>query len=264
MLAGKIVDADGEPLGATHACKGKVRHRYYVSRALQRGISDTGLRVPAREIEGVVVARLATLLTDPLDVVTAASLELSVDRIEALHRRCQEVDALLRQRRSPELAAIVQQVQVGAAAITLTLDAAALAGALGQTLVADAPATVTLSSPGRLTRSGSALRLVQDNGTAPLATPDKALVRLLVQARGWWAVLRAGETSATELAQREGVTASYLTRVVRLAFLSPAVTGAILAGRQRAGVTVAKLTLDEPVPADWRAQGAALLPTTIG
>ena len=264
MLAGRIVDAGGEPLIATHACKGKVRHRYYVSRALQHGTGTTGLRVPAREIEGMVVQRLAALLADPLDVAAAASLALSVDRIEELHRRCRELDGRFRERRSPALATIVQQVQVGTAAITLTLDAAALAHALGQDRVQDAPAIITLASPGRLTRSGNRLQLVQDNGAAPLAVPDRSLVRLLVQARRWWTVLRQGELSATELAAREQVTASYLTRVVRLAFLSPAVTEAILAGRQRAGVTVAKLTLEDSVVADWREQAAALLPARAG
>ena len=46
MLAGRIVDAEGEPLVATHACRDKVRHRYYVSRALQHGTGSTGSGYP--------------------------------------------------------------------------------------------------------------------------------------------------------------------------------------------------------------------------
>lgn len=34
-LAGLVMDKDSEPLVASHACQGKVRYRYYVSRALQ-------------------------------------------------------------------------------------------------------------------------------------------------------------------------------------------------------------------------------------
>jgi hypothetical protein len=64
----------------------------------------------------------------------------------------------------------------------------------------------------------------------------------------------------TGLAARESVSASGVTGVVRLTSPAPAVTGAILAGRQRAGVTVASPTLEGIVPADWRAQRAALLP----
>lgn len=61
-----------------------------------------------------------------------------------------------------------------------------------------------------------------------------------------------------------GVTSSYISRVVRLAFLAPAVTEAILAGRQRAGVTVASLTADRAIAADWQTQVASLLPARVG
>lgn len=49
LLAGLIVDEAGEPLVATHACKGRVRYRYYVSRELQHGGSAdavVGMDVP--------------------------------------------------------------------------------------------------------------------------------------------------------------------------------------------------------------------------
>jgi hypothetical protein len=48
--------------------------------------------------------------------------------------------------------------------------------------------------------------------------------------------------------------------VLRLAFLAPAVTEAILAGRQRAGVTVASLTAEGAIAADWQTQIATLMP----
>jgi hypothetical protein len=94
---------------------------------------------------------------------------------------------------------------------------------LGAEQVPAAPVTLTTTCAARRTRSGRALRLVQ--------------------ARCWWAVLRTGEINTSELARREGMAPSYLARVVRLAFLAPATTEAILAGRQRAGVTIASLTL---------------------
>lgn len=260
LLAGKVVDGDGEPLVATHACKGKVRHRYYVSRALQHGRSHTGLRIPARELECLVAGRLAQLLADPLALAAAISLEVTPALLTTLPKRCEALSAQLDQRRPAIVTKVVTRVQVADAEIAVICDLDALARALGVERLPDAPATVVLGCTARLTRSGRALRLVQDNGALPQASPDKSLVRLLVQARRWWAALRTGETSASELAAREGVTASYLTRVVRLAFLAPAVTGAILAGCQRAGVTVASLTAEGGILPDWRAQTAALLP----
>jgi site-specific DNA recombinase len=151
-------------------------------------------------------------------------------------------------------------VQVGDATVTLTCDTTALGRALGMDQRADAPATIEIGCAARLTRSGRALRLVQDSGATAQATPDRSLIRVLVQARRWWGMLRSGEISTSELAAREGVTSSYVARVLRLAFLAPAVTEAILAGRQRAGVTVASLTAEGAIAADWKTQIATLIP----
>ena len=59
LLAGLVREEAGEPLIPVHATKGKVRYRYYVSRALQTGEGGDGMRIPARELETAVVERLA-------------------------------------------------------------------------------------------------------------------------------------------------------------------------------------------------------------
>lgn len=50
LLAGRVEDANGEPLIASHAAKGVARYRCYVSRSLQTASSTTGLRIPAAEL----------------------------------------------------------------------------------------------------------------------------------------------------------------------------------------------------------------------
>lgn len=62
LLAGLLFDSASEPLLAAHATKagaaGTMRYRYYVSRSLHHGTADSqsaGVRLPAREIEQVVV-----------------------------------------------------------------------------------------------------------------------------------------------------------------------------------------------------------------
>lgn len=261
LLAGRIVDGNNAPLVATHANKNKVRHRYYVSRALQSGASATGLRIPAREIEGVVIGKLQELLRQPIELAALAELDVRVHQITEFHTRCEALAASKGTERYRAMLDTVRQVQIGDAAITLTCDAAAFANLLALPRRDEGKATFEVSCAARLTRSGRALRLVQHGGRTTQAAPDKSLIRLLVQARRWWGILRAGAISATELAVREGVTRSYVSRVIRLAFLAPAVTEAILAGRQRAGVTVASLTAERGIAADWRVQIATLLPT---
>ena len=65
--------------------------------------------------------------------------------------------------------------------------------------------------------------------------------------------LTVGEfTTMAELAEREGIAASYMTRVLRLTLLAPDIVEAILDGRQGAEITLAQLL--EPFPASWSEQ----------
>jgi len=115
----------------------------------------------------------------------------------------------------------------------------------------------------RLSRTGRAIRLVQEDGRAATgAAPDPALLRLLVTARRWWDELAQGQCDIAALARREKVSASWMTRVVRLAFLSPSVTEAILSGRTRAGTDAAALLATGAVAIDWREQQHRWLPVS--
>jgi hypothetical protein len=135
----------------------------------------------------------------------------------------------------------------------------AIAAALDVAPSADAPETITLSEQVRLTRTGRAMRLVQGGGHVTGTTPDQSLTKLLVHARRWWGELKQGEIDIKRLPEREKISAAYISRVVRLAFLAPDVVEAILAGKQRAGVTAKALTLDARIEASWEQQVATML-----
>ncbi|WP_085811396.1 recombinase family protein [Sphingomonas sp. TZW2008] len=266
LLAGRIVDQHGAPLIITHATKAGAgegntsRYRYYVSRALHHQETTSGMRVPAREIETLVTSRLASLFDDPVELIATAWLDVPGDRYADVQQRCARIAAQQRSRR-PDVLVMLKQVQVHDSRIDLILDTAAIAAALGITAHPSAPATITLSDYVRLTRSGKAMRLVHGNGATASASPDRSLVKLMVQARHWWGELRRGGIDITRLSAREKVSSAYVTRVVRLAFLSPQVTSAILTGTQHARVTVKALTLAAPPPASWKLQAATMLPT---
>ncbi len=261
LLAGRIVDDAGEPLTPTHAVKGTARYRYYVSRSLHLKETSTGLRVPAREIEKLVATQLAEAFDDPLALIAAAQLLVANDRLAALHQRCGDLAARLRRIDREIVAALLRQVRIADAQVEIDADTAAIAALLGVTLAENSSPHLTLTADVRLTRSGLAVRLVQANGSTVSAVADPSLLRQLLTGRRWWNELRHGEIDITRLAAREGLTASYVTRIVRLAFLSPAVLEAIVAGRQRSGVDVGRLTRGEPLPACWREQRQLLLPT---
>jgi hypothetical protein len=66
-------------------------------------------------------------------------------------------------------------------------------------------------------------------------------------------MLESGEFATIgDLAKREGIAPSYMTRVMRMTLLAPEIVEAIVDARQRPEVTLA--TLLEPFPVEWEGQ----------
>ncbi|WP_438826874.1 hypothetical protein [Rhodovulum iodosum] len=71
---------------------------------------------------------------------------------------------------------------------------------------------------------------------------DNTLVKALARAFRWKRMLESGEfATIAELAEREGIAPSYMTRVLRLTLLAPDIVEAILDGKQAPGATLAGL-----------------------
>jgi len=86
---------------------------------------------------------------------------------------------------------------------------------------------------------------------------DRTLVKAIVQGRSWWRELQSNTKMTIEdLAQREGKTAAYIVRIVRLAFLSPMMLKSIIDGTLPAHLTVKRLCSPKAVPARWDRQFA--------
>ena len=57
-----------------------------------------------------------------------------------------------------------------------------------------------------------------------------------------------------EIAAEQGISSSYVTRLLRLAFLAPDIVTAILNGRHPPQLTAKRLMDDTRMPLDWTAQ----------
>ncbi len=60
------------------------------------------------------------------------------------------------------------------------------------------------------------------------------------------------------MAEAAGLSSSYFTRMLRLSFIAPDITQAILHGRQPADLNAHKMMADTRAPIDWHEQGAKL------
>ncbi|WP_145111326.1 hypothetical protein [Cereibacter sediminicola] len=104
------------------------------------------------------------------------------------------------------------------------------------------PETVTLHVPFCVVKRGGRKEMRLPEGIAPPHRPDDALVKALARAFRWKRALESGHCATiAELAAMEGVSPSYLTRVLRLTLLAPDIIEAILDGRQGPEVTLARL-----------------------
>ena len=115
------------------------------------------------------------------------------------------------------------------------------------------PDTVTLHVPLRIVKRGGRKEMQLPDGAAQPRRTDNTLVKALARAFRWKKMLDSGEfATIAELAEREGIAPSYMTRVLRLTLLAPDIIEAILDGRQGPEVTLAKAL--EPFPLEWNRQ----------
>lgn len=114
---------------------------------------------------------------------------------------------------------------------------------------------VVLHVPFRLVKRGGRKEMQLPDGAANPRQPDNSLVKARARAFRWKQMLESGEfATIAELAEREGIAASYMTRVLRL---TPDIVEAILDGTQ--GPDVALANMMDTFPLDWKAQTARQL-----
>lgn len=172
--------------------------------------------------------------------------------MSALSAAAARLAARVRAREGAVLRALIARVHVGRSEVRMELNARTLAGELG--LEVPSSEVISLSAPVQIRRTGHSIRMIHNDGRAVgLAEPKENLLRLLARGRAWWARLETGDVDIATIARAEGLTASYVTRVTRLALLSPAIVEAILAGRQPARLE-AGLLVASGFPARWAEQ----------
>ena len=118
---------------------------------------------------------------------------------------------------------------------------------------------LTLTAPVQLTRVGREMKLLVDDSNDN-RSPDMSLLRVVTRAHDVQRRL-AEDTTLTvhDIAREERVTSDYLYIVLRLRWLAPDITTAIINGRQPPQLNAKRLMrLTAQLPADWSAQRALL------
>jgi site-specific DNA recombinase len=268
LLAGLIVDAGGNRMTPAHATKKAKRYRYYVSASLLAGDhlqAQKGMRVPAGDIEALVLDRLRALFSSRTDVGDAlATLDLEARAIDAALRNAFTLSKRWLAMPPVEMKSlvldIVERVTIAANRIDISLNRAKIAAALEAGGGSQRPDIdpITLSIEAKLRRAGKGKRLVIANGAE--AEVNAGLVELIKDAFTIRIQLLSGsDDSIEEMSGRLGMNKCRLTSLIRLSYLAPDIVRALLEGRQPIELTPTRLLrLSKDLPHDWSEQGHVL------
>lgn len=258
LLTGLVWTEDGRRLKSNHACKGKKRYRYYVADRSpnQDGLqSFAAMRIPNRELDSAVIHSICRVLHDPLALLIDGGVAVAPVELGNIRERGDALIAAVHSGDRFTVRSLISRVTIGPSILEIRISLAALVEGLGFSAV-PANATVAVRSAIRLARTGKAVRLIQPNGrSGAQQRPNMEMIDHLLKARAWWEELREGNVRVADIARREGLNDSWVSRMVRLNFLAPSVVEAIMNGSipEQIGPDL----LRQPsLPLNWEAQNS--------
>jgi site-specific DNA recombinase len=273
LLAGLAFDETGERLTPTHAVKKGTRYRYYVSRSLIVGAAkdhSKGRRIPAGNLESLVITRLRAFLADQGAILDAIRNEhadgAGQKRLIGRGREIAEkLGALAPDRIRALLMALLSRVDIRSDRVEIKVRQPQLIEQLHAQSIASSTAagkpdsasddTLTLTVKARLQRVGRELRMLVEN-TDDQTKADPGLLRIVARAHD----IQARLTQDTKLtvhmiAWQERVSANYIYRLLRIPSLAPDIITAIINGKNPPQLTAKKLMrLTPQIPVGWAEQ----------
>jgi site-specific DNA recombinase len=269
LLAGLLYDVEGHRFTPTHANKQGKRYRYYCSRALLKkdGRKTAGpVRLPAQEIEGLVLAELNRLLRSQQQL-----LDLLSDSCASENDRQRLLEGIqsprdLKGTSHAELQSLLHRVLVHDDGVELQVRRGVLLKlVLGQHREIQAGGSedsslghITLQVEAQLKRCGGEVRfLLPPDSAHAKPHPVPSLVRAVARAHDWLAqILRGDVSNQRAIAAATGLDERYIGSILPLAFLAPDLTEAILEGRQPSSLDLGRWL--QPLPPDWKKQRVSL------
>ena len=216
LLTGRIFDDRGNRMSPSHARKGHVKYRYYLSSALFQGTAERAgsvRRVPAPEIEALVVKSVRDHLKPAQPIDDRSLVHTHLARVE---------------------------VQLGRLVIQL----------------AEPPSTLEVpwrKTPASRRREIILPEGMRPEHSRPIRSETRArLVAAIARGRCWLDQLIADPSASAEtIAKREGCSARKINMTISLAFLAPDLVLAAINGRLPHGMGVARLS---DLPPEWSRQ----------
>jgi len=249
LLTGMLRDADGRLMSPTYAVKDTRRYRYYVSRprAGERLTNDCKTRVPAGELERIVIAQMVAWLS-VYQSASADGKSADIAKGQAKsHLLARQLEQGSVQHQRELLLDHQAMVVLESERLSISLD--------HPWASTDKPSRVLISVDAQLVDRGSDLRLmIAPDGSGGLRRPDAVLLKLLTHA------FAARDSLLSK--KLNPLTSDYSTlhqnRLARLSYLAPDIVSAIIDGRQPPSLSGRRLLRAADLPFDWEGQRALL------
>jgi site-specific DNA recombinase len=268
-----VFDESGERLTPTHAVKKGTRYRYYVSRSLIIGAAkdhSKGWRIPAGNLEGLVIDRLRAHLADEGAMLSAISDAedngAEQKRLIARGRQISgEFPTLTPNATRAILMKLVSRIDIRVEHIEIRvyrrrlhdlIKARSLEPFLANPTRASLPGDILkLKVKARLQRVGREMKLVVHNAE-DRAAADPGLLRIVARAHDFQErLIQDPDLTVPAIVSRERLTIGYLSRLLRLPSLAPDIVTAIINGKHPLELSAKRLMrLVLKLPTDWPAQ----------
>jgi site-specific DNA recombinase len=273
LLAGLIFDESGERLTPSHAVKKGTRYRYYVSRSLIVGTAkdkSTGRRIPAANLETLVITKLRSFLADEgaiLNVIRDEHVDGAAQSrlIARGSKTAKEVESLTPDQVRAMLMTLISRIDIRPDCVEISVRRSRLVGLLAAQAIdlttqqgqADTGShdILTLTVMARLQRVGREMRMLVEN-TDDQTTADPGLLRIVARAHEIQErLMQNTDLTVHVIASQERISANYVYRLLRLPTLAPDIITAIVNGKNPPQLTAKKLMrLTPQIPVDWAEQ----------
>jgi site-specific DNA recombinase len=273
LLAGLAFDETGERLTPTHAVKKGTRYRYYVSKSLIIGTAkdhSKGRRIPAGNLESLVINRLRAFLADQGAILNAIRDEHSdgakQKRLIARGLQIAEgLPAMPTDQTRAMLIALLSRVDLKPDRVEIKMRWRRLVELLqaqsteattqGSTSDMESEDVLTLTVKARLQRVGREMRMLVENSDQKTSA-DPGLLRVIARAHNIHEhLMQSTGLTLRAIGSNERITPGYISRLLRLPLLAPDIVTAIVNGKNPPQLTAKKLMrLALEIPIDWTEQ----------
>ena len=259
LLTGFVFDERGDRLSPTYSRKAGRRYRYYISNRLMQGADkNDGWRIPADQLERVVLLKLHEFLEDGVQVGTAIhGSDATPHKVQASVRAAANLSKEIRNSQpatiNMQARQLIERVDIDGERLRIQVSLTGLCKSIGVTDAIDG-GPIILESPITFRRRGVESKIIL-TGTSNGALPDSGLIDLVSRTYQWVQKFCNREVATVrEISQKEDIDEGDASRFLPLAFLAPDIVDAILRGRQPIGLTLEKLKRLRNLPKSWEEQ----------